>query len=77
MRAARWTAGAALVRTRGKGGRVYRPQVRTWLHDLQALNPQLGIHELLDVARLQLQAPAPPPPLDDASYDPGDPPHSA
>ena len=26
MRAARWTAGAALVRTRGKGGRVYRPR---------------------------------------------------
>ena len=63
---------------------VEREQVRTWLHELQAANPQLGVHEVLDIARMQLQAAAPPPPDDSSSddesfsrYGPGDPPRTA
>ena len=51
---------------------------------LQAANPQLGVHEVLDIARMQLQAAAPPPPDDSSSddesfsrYGPGDPPRTA
>ena len=32
---------------------VEREQVRTWLHEFQAANPQLGVHEVLDIARMQ------------------------
>ena len=62
---------------------VEREQVRTWLHELQAANPQLGVHQVLDLARMQLQAAAPPPPdtsSDDESFSrsgPGDPPRTA
>ena len=63
---------------------VEREQVRTPLHELQAANPQLGVHEVLDIARMQLQAAAPPPPDDSSSddesfsrYGPGDPPRTA
>jgi len=48
---------------------VEREQVRTPLHELQAANPQLGVHEVLDIAGMQLQAAAPPPPDDSSSDD--------
>ena len=62
---------------------VEREPVRTWLHELQAAHPRLGVHQVLDLARMQLQAAAPPPPdtsSDDESfsrYGPGDPPRTA
>ena len=55
--------------------------MRTWLHELQAANPQLGVHGVLDIARMQLQAAATAALLlvvrrrSFSRYGPGDPPH--